>query len=225
MGLPLARRIDHTLLKAEATAHHIATLCDEALQYGFAAVCVNPSNMFDILHHLRGSDVKTCCVVGFPLGANDSRTKAFEAERAAGAGIQEIDMVINIGALKYTASSFVGEEIKAVRKAFPSPGILKVIIESAALTEKEIRTASILCANNGADFVKTSTGFHPLGGAKVEHVRLIKDTIGNRAEIKASGGIKTYADMMKFIEAGATRIGTSSGVSILDEAMGSQASS
>jgi deoxyribose-phosphate aldolase len=219
VGLIVAKIIDHTLLKAEATPGQIYSLCEEALKYNFASVCVNPCYVRDAVHHLSGSTIKTCCVIGFPLGANDTSTKVLEAADAIEFGALEIDMVINVGSLKYKASGYVGEEIRAVREVVPASRILKVIIESAALTNEEIRSAAILSINNGADFVKTSTGFHPSGGAKVEHVRLIKSIVGDKAQIKASGGIKTYADVLKFVEAGASRIGTSSGVSIVKEVM------
>jgi len=217
--MDIAKYIDHTILKADANIEEVTKLCDEARQFGFAAVCVNPSYVDRAHKLLRGSPVKVCSVVGFPLGANRTDTKVQEARLAVAAGAEEIDMVIDIGAMKSGDYYFAKEEIQAVRIAVPRPVILKVIIESAALNDTEIKWASLTCINQGVDFVKTSTGFYnpPHGGAKLEHVKLIKDTIGNHAQIKASGGIKTLGQVKEFIEAGASRIGTSSGVIIMKE--------
>ena len=219
MALIVASTIDHTLLKPEATADQVERLCEEAARHGFAAVCVNPCWVTSVKALLTKTLVKTCSVVGFPLGAATTLTKEYEARKAVGDGAHEVDMVINVGMLKSGMTLQLAHDMKSVRDAVPEPLILKVIIESAVLTNDEIRLASKICMEQGADFVKTSTGFHPSGGAKVEHVRLIKEIVGDKALIKASGGIKNYTDVLKLIEAGASRIGTSSGVAIVEEAM------
>jgi len=214
----IAQAIDHTLLKPEATERQIRTLCSEALEYQFAATCVNLCWVPLVSDLLRASQVKTCSVIGFPLGATNTKAKVYEAQQAIDQGAQEIDMVINIGWLKSNELSKVAGDIKAVRSATSSPLVLKVIIEAAVLTDDEIQTMAKMCVDQGADFVKTSTGMHPAGGAKLEHVSLIKKMVGNRAEIKAAGGIRTHVELMKFIQAGATRIGCSSSVQIMQEA-------
>jgi len=216
--MKIAEAIDHTLLKPEATEEQIRVLCLEATQHRFAAACVNSCWVPLVSDLLKGSPVKTCSVVGFPLGSATSETKAYETKQAIAAGADEIDMVINIGWLKSGKIQEMLNDIAAVRQAAPAPVILKVIIESAILTDNEIRTVSEVCVNEHADFVKTSTGMHAGGGARVEHVRLIKAVIGDRARIKASGGIRTYGDAIKFLEAGASRLGCSSSVQIVQEA-------
>jgi len=214
----IASAIDHTLLKPEATERQIRALCSEAKQYQFASACVNPCWVPLVAKLLQSTAVKTCSVIGFPLGASATSTKVFEATQAVRAGAGEVDMVINIGWLKGNQLAELAEDISGVRKAVPPPVILKVIIESAILTNDEIRAVSEICVTQGVDFVKTSTGMHAGGGAKVEHVELIRGTVGNRAQIKASGGIRTLADVTKFLDAGASRIGCSSSVQIMQEA-------
>lgn len=214
----IAQVIDHTLLRPEVTSSQIHALCSEARQYGFAAVCVNPIWVALVRELLNGTAVNTCCVVGFPLGASSTETKVHEARWAVAAGAQEIDMVINLGWLKSDQLSWVAQDIAAVRVAAPRPVLLKVIVESAVLSNDELETASILCVEQAADFVKTSTGMHPAGGARIEHVRIIRNAICDRARIKASGGIRSYADLMAFLDAGASRIGCSSSVRIVQDA-------
>ncbi|MDR1684263.1 MAG: deoxyribose-phosphate aldolase [Elusimicrobiota bacterium] len=207
----LASYIDHTLLKAAATKADIEALCKEAAGYKFASVCVNPFWVPLAAGLLKGSGVAVCTVIGFPLGANTARVKAFEAAQAVKDGAAEVDMVINIGALKGGMSDIVEADIKAVREACRGK-ILKVIIETSYLTEEEKRTASKTAAACGADFVKTSTGFSG-GGAAAHDVKLMKEAGG--IKVKASGGIKTKEDALKMIQAGADRLGTSSGAQIV----------
>ena len=211
--MELAKYIDHTVLKAAAVKTDIETLCQEAKQYSFASVCVNPCWVALCSSLLKGSGVKVCTVIGFPLGANTTDTKAFEAQDAVKNGAEEIDMVINIGALKSGMTDAVLADIKAVRAACEGK-VLKVIIETSYLTDGEKETASKLSAQAGADFVKTSTGFSDKG-ATVEDVKLMKAASG--IKVKASGGIKTKEDALKMIEAGAGRLGTSSGIKIVAE--------
>ncbi len=214
----LARMIDHTLLRPDATRDQIAQLCAEARQYGFASVCVNPTNVRQCAQLLKDTDVAVCTVVGFPLGATLTEVKAFEAEQAIREGATEVDMVINIGALKSGDHELVERDIASVARAcHASNAILKVIIEAALLTDEEKAAACRLARAAGADFVKTSTGFGP-GGATVEDVALMRRVIGPAMGIKAAGGIRTYADAQKMIAAGATRIGASASVKIMQEA-------
>ena len=215
----LARYIDHTLLKPEATAEQIKQVCREALQYHFASVCVNPSYVELVARELSGSDVKTCSVVGFPLGATLPEVKAFEAEKAIELGAQEIDMVMNIGALKSGDEELVGRDIEAVVEvAHGRNALVKVIIEAALLTDDEKVKACLIAKRAGADYVKTSTGFGP-GGATVEDVKLMRATVGPSMGVKAAGGIRTLEKALAMIEAGATRIGASAGVKIVQEAL------
>lgn len=207
----LAKYIDHTILKPSAVKADIELLCKEAKEYGFASVCVNPCWVPLCAMLLEGADVKVCTVVGFPLGANMSAVKAFEADLAVKQGAREIDMVINIGALKSGMLDAVRDDIRAVRDACKGQ-ILKVIIETSYLTDEEKITASKISAQCGADFVKTSTGFSDKG-ATVEDVKLMAKAGG--IKVKASGGIKTKEDALKMIEAGASRLGTSSGIKII----------
>jgi deoxyribose-phosphate aldolase len=209
----IASLIDHTLLKANATEEEIIKLCEEAKEYGFASVCVNPVYVNLCKQLLKGTNVKVCTVVGFPLGATTSNVKAFEAKEAVANGADEIDMVINIGALKSGEYQLVLNDIKAVREATRGK-ILKVIIETAYLTKEEKIKACELAKQAGADFVKTSTGFAPTG-ATVEDVALIKSVVGPKIGVKASGGIRTLEDALKMVKAGATRIGTSASVAIV----------
>lgn len=213
----ISKTIDHTILKSEATREQVQKVCDEAREYSFASVCINPCWVSYASKLMHGTDVKICTVVGFPLGATNTETKAFEAKCAIDAGADEIDMVINIGWLKSGNIDDVGKDIAAVRASVPSPAKLKVIIEASALTREEIKLVSRVCVENQADYVKTSTGMHSTGGAKIEDVKLIRQTIGNGAKIKAAGGIKTKLELKAFLDAGADRIGCSSGVQIMEE--------
>lgn len=207
----LAKYIDHTILKAVATKQDVTKLCAEAAQYGFASVCVNPFWVSLCADLLKGSGVKVCTVIGFPLGANASNVKAFEAELAIKEGADEVDMVINIGALKSGMLDVVKEDIAAVRESSKGK-TLKVIIETSYLTEEEKKTVCKICAECGVDFVKTSTGFSD-AGAKAEDVKLMAEASG--LAVKASGGIRSKEDALKMIEAGASRLGTSAGVKIV----------
>ena len=210
-----SKYIDHTILKATATYDDILALCNEAVKYDFASVCVNPSNVSLAHKLLAGSDVLTCTVVGFPLGATPSDVKAYETTRCIADGADEIDMVINIGMAKAHNWEYVYEDIKAVVDA--AKGVLvKVIIECCYLTDEEKVEACKCCVKAGADFVKTSTGFGT-GGATVEDVRLMRSTVGDACKVKASGGIRNLTDFNAMIEAGADRIGCSAGVKIMEE--------
>jgi deoxyribose-phosphate aldolase len=214
--LNIAQMIDHSLLKPEATKEEIRKLCEEGRKYGFASVCVNPVWVCFCSGLLKESSVRICTVSGFPLGANKPEVKAQEAETAIKEGADEIDMVTNIGALKSGDFKLVEEDIKAVRNAIGKERILKVIIETAVLSNEEKIKATQMIIAGGADFVKTSTGFgYP--GATVEDVKLLKKVAGDRIRIKASGGIRDYETALKLIEAGANRIGTSSGVKIVEQ--------
>lgn len=214
----LARRIDHTLLKPEATPAEIQKLCEEALRFQFASVCVNPCYTAQAAEFLRGSPVRACVVVGFPLGATLASVKAFESSEAIRLGAREIDMVVNLGALKAGDGAVVEADIRAVVEACRrGDAICKAIIETGLLTAGEKIRACHAAMNSGADFVKTSTGFGH-GGATVEDVRLIRSVVGEQLGVKASGGIRTLEDCRRMLGAGATRIGTSSGVAIMEEA-------
>ena len=207
--------IDHTLLKPETTYAQIAQLCDEARQYGFASVCVNATHVKRCAERLAGSPVKVCAVVGFPLGATVPEVKAYEAQQAIEDGATEIDMVINVGALKSKDNDLVARDIGAVvRTARASGALVKVIIEAALLTDEEKATACQLAKEAGADFVKTSTGFGP-GGATTRDVELMRRVVGLKMGIKAAGGIRTREDAEKMVAAGATRIGASASVKIV----------
>lgn len=215
-----ASLIDHTLLKPEASESDIRKLCEEAAQFGFASVCVNPSWVKKASEFLRGTNVPVCTVIGFPLGATLPDVKAFEARRAIFNGAREVDMVINIGALKSGDDCTVEDDIRAVVDAAHENGILcKVIIETALLTDEEKVRACLSSKNAGADFVKTSTGFAK-GGATVEDVALMRRVVGEDLGVKASGGVKGIEDARAMFEAGATRIGASVGVKIAQEASG-----
>ncbi|MDO4745787.1 MAG: deoxyribose-phosphate aldolase [Bacillota bacterium] len=211
--MKLNKYIDHTLLKPEASEAQILKLCDEALEYDFYSVCVNGCHVPLAVSKLEGSDVKVAAVVGFPLGAMSTAAKVFETREAVDAGASEIDMVINVGALKEGRYEYVLSEISALADTCPC---LKVIIETCLLTDEEIVKACELAVEAGADFVKTSTGFST-GGATEEAVVLMRRTVGDKAKIKASGGIRTLADAQKFIELGADRLGCSAGVQIMKE--------
>jgi len=215
----LAKLIDHTLLRPEATSADIERLCSEAKHHSFFSVCVNPSYVRDAKTLLRGTSVKVCCVVGFPLGAQPPEIKTLEARRAIREGAQEIDMVINIGALKSCDDDLVRRDIRGVVEACKEGrAVCKVILETALLADEEKVRGCELAMKAGADFVKTSTGFAS-GGATVEDVSLMARTVSPRKlGVKASGGIRTYRDVVRMIQAGATRVGCSSSVKIMEEA-------
>lgn len=208
--------IDHTILKPDATEEMIEKLCKEAKEYGFAAVCINPYYVKLCKKLLKDSKVKIATVIGFPLGANTSQTKAFEAKNAIENGCDEVDMVINIAALKSKDYSTVKEDIEAVVEAAKGKALVKVIIETSFLNNEEKVKVCELAMESGADFVKTSTGFSA-SGATVEDVKLMKKVVGDKLGIKASGGIRDLETAKKMIEAGANRLGASSGVNIAKE--------
>lgn len=214
----ISRRIDHTLLKPDASQDQIAQLCYEARTYHFASVCVNPAHVKLCAQLLKGTDTAVCTVVGFPLGATPAAVKAYETQQAIRDGATEIDMVINIGALKSQDYRVVYEDIGAVvRAAHAGNALVKVIIEAALLTDEEKVIACQLSKAAGADFVKTSTGFGP-GGATVEDVALMRRVVGAKMGIKAAGGVGSYSAAQAMIAAGATRLGASAGVKIVKEA-------
>jgi deoxyribose-phosphate aldolase len=210
----IAKYIDHTLLKAEATKDQIEKLCEEAREYDFASVCVNPAWVSYAAELLKGTSVKVCTVIGFPLGATTPEVKAYETDDAIKNGATEVDMVINIGALKSGNRELVKKDIEAVVKAAEGKALTKVIIETALLTDEEKRVSCQLSKEVGADFVKTSTGFST-AGATVEDIKLMRETVGPEMGVKASGGVRNAEDAKAMIEAGATRIGASSGISIV----------
>ena len=222
----IARYIDHTVLKADSSRAQVEKMCAEALEYGFASVCVNPCYVplcADLLKSSSdniGGGVKVCTVIGFPLGANSSVVKAFEAKQAVVEGATEIDMVINVGAIKTGDWELVENDIRSVvNEAHQGGAIAKVILETCLLTDEEKKKACEICKSVGADFVKTSTGFSS-GGAMVADVALMRQTVGSDMGVKASGGIRTLADAENMIAAGATRLGCSSGAAIVKEALG-----
>ena len=214
--MKLNKFIDHTILKPETTQEQVEKILSEAKEYDFASVCVNPTWVSLAAESLKDSDVKVCTVIGFPLGANTSAVKAFETEDAIANGADEIDMVINIGALKAGNDALVLDDIKAVVDA-SGDKLVKVIIEACLLTDDEKVRACQLSKEAGADYVKTSTGF-ATGGATVADVTLMRKTVGPDMGVKASGGARSYEDAIAFIEAGASRIGASSGVAIMNGA-------
>lgn len=211
--MDIAKMIDHTMLKADAATETIKRYCQEAREQGFASVCVNSCHVPLVSSQLKGSGVKTCCVVGFPLGAMLTSAKAFEASESVKEGADEVDMVINIGAIKDKNWDFVRDDIKAVVEA-SKPAIVKVIIETCLLTDEEKVKACQLSEEAGAAFVKTSTGFST-GGATVEDIRLMRKTVGDRLQVKASGGIRTPEFARELAEAGADRIGAGNGMVLL----------
>lgn len=214
----IASLIDHTILKADTTAAQVRQVCEEALQYKFASACVNPVFVPLVAELLRGSSVKVCTVAGFPLGATTTGAKVFEAQEAMQHGAQEIDMVMNVGALKSGDDAAVEDDIRLVADAcHRGNAICKVILENCLLTDAEKIRACKIAVRAGADYVKTSTGFNA-GGATVDDVALMRATVGPKIGVKASGGIRTLEDLQKMVTAGATRIGTSSGVKIMQEA-------
>ncbi|WP_457752977.1 deoxyribose-phosphate aldolase [Thermococcus sp.] len=218
MEIDIAKYIDHTNLKPYATKEDIIRLCEEAKKYGFYAVCVNPYRVKLAKETLKGTDIKVASVIGFPLGATPTEVKVFEAKKALEDGADELDMVINIGALKDGDYDYVRRDIEEVVKVAHEKGaIVKVIIETCYLTDEEKEIACKLAMEAGADFVKTSTGFGT-GGATVEDVKLMRRVVGDKLGVKAAGGIRTYEQALEMIKAGANRIGTSSGVKIVEGA-------
>ncbi|MFS0780860.1 deoxyribose-phosphate aldolase [Bacillus sp. 1P06AnD] len=215
MSNKIAQMIDHTVLKADATESQIATLCEEAKEYHFASVCINPTWVKKCAQLLEGSGVDVCTVIGFPLGASTSEVKAYETKQAITDGATEVDMVINIGALKDGQDEFVQKDIEAVVNAAKGKALTKVIIETCLLTDDEKVRACELAVKAGADFVKTSTGFST-GGATKEDIALMRKTVGPHIGVKASGGVRNTADAETMIAAGANRIGASAGVSIIN---------
>ncbi len=211
----LARMIDHTLLKPDACEEGVRKLCQEALEYKFASVCINPGYVQLCADLLKGSEVKVCTVIGFPLGATTSDTKAFETRDAISKGAQEVDMVINVGKLKDKDLEYVKKDIEAVVNEAKGKALTKVIIETCLLNDEEKVTACKIAKEAGADFVKTSTGFST-GGATFEDIKLMRETVGANMGVKASGGVRSYEDTMKMIEAGATRIGASASIAICE---------
>lgn len=214
MNNDYATYIDHTLLKADAKKEDIENLCEEARKYEFASVCINPTWVKAASEALEGSPVKVCTVIGFPLGASTTAVKVFEAQNAIDNGATEIDMVINVGALRSGDDETVKSDIAAVVRAADGKAIVKVIIETALLSKSEKRTACELAVMAGANFVKTSTGFST-GGATEEDILLMRAVVGPEIGVKASGGVRSFEDVEKMIKAGATRIGASSGVQIM----------
>jgi len=211
----IAKMIDHTILKADALKEDIIKYCHEAIEYGFASVCVNTCHVKTVHNLLKGSSAKTCCVIGFPLGAMSTKGKVLETQVAIEDGVEEVDMVINIGALKEENHELVYEDIKAVNEVCQANNaVLKVIIETCFLTEEEKIIACQLALRAKADFVKTSTGFGS-GGATVADIRLMKKVVKDKAKIKASGGIRTAEQAQQMILAGADRIGASNGIILL----------
>lgn len=211
--MKLNKTIDHTLLKQNSTEAQLIQLCKEAKAFDFATVCVNPCWIELCKKELEGTDVGVCTVIGFPLGAMTSASKVFEAKNAIEMGADEVDMVLNIGALKDNKMDYVVNEIKAIKEAVGTH-CLKVIIETCLLTDEEKVRACKAVVEAGADFVKTSTGFST-SGATIEDVKLMKETVKDACKVKAAGGVRSHDDLLKMIEVGADRIGTSSGVSLL----------
>ena len=211
----LAAMIDHTLLKPEATDRQVEQRCREAIEHGFASVCVSPNRVGLVASLLEGHPSLACSVIGFPSGAHVSAIKAAEAQQAAAAGAQELDMVIDLGGLLDEGAEAVARDVHAIRSAIDDDVVLKSIIESAALTDEQIVAACEAAVAAGADYVKTSTGFHPAGGASTHAVALMRATVGDHVGVKASGGIRSYADALAMIEAGASRLGMSAGVAVV----------
>ncbi|EFI42601.1 deoxyribose-phosphate aldolase [Peptoniphilus sp. oral taxon 386 str. F0131] len=215
MKIEINRMIDHTLLKPESTREQVKNLCEEALKYNFKSVCINPYWVEYASEILKGSEVGVCTVIGFPLGANTTELKAFEAREAVKNGAAEVDMVINVGLLKSEEFDAVEKDIKAVVDAADGR-IVKVILETCLLSDEEIIKACKLSMNAGADFVKTSTGFSS-HGATAHHVKLMKSVVGDNLEVKASGGIRDLKTSLEMIDSGATRLGVSAGIAIVKE--------
>lgn len=211
-----AKMIDHTLLKPEATKEQVKNLCEEAVQYGFHSVCVNSSFVYYCAELLKDSDVKVCTVIGFPLGAMSTAGKAAEAQAAVADGAEELDMVIHVGMIKSGDWDYVKQDIASVVEAAGDKAVVKVILETCLLTDEEKRKACMICKEAGASFVKTSTGFSN-GGATVKDVALMREAVGSDMGVKASGGIRSFQDARSMVEAGADRIGASSGIAIIRE--------
>ena len=209
-----AKMIDHTLLKPEATKEQVKNLCEEAVQYGFHSVCVNSSFVYYCAELLKDSDVKVCTVIGFPLGAMSTAGKAAEAQAAVADGAEELDMVIHVGMIKSGDWDYVKQDIASVVEAAGDKASVKVILETCLLTDEEKRKACMICKEAGASFVKTSTGFSN-GGATVKDVALMREAVGSDMGVKASGGIRDKEAAIRMLEAGAERLGTSSGVKIV----------
>lgn len=212
--MELSKYIDHTILKPDATKAEIKLICDEAKEYGFFSVCVNSSNVPFVKKELKGTEVKVTAVVGFPLGAMTIEAKAFETKDAVAKGADEIDMVINIGALKDRDLDYLKKDIQAIVEACEGRAIVKVIIETSLLKDEEKILACQAALQAGADYVKTSTGFNG-GGATVEDVQLMKKVVGEKLKVKASGGIRDYDMAIKMLSAGASRLGCSASVTIV----------
>ena len=211
-----AKMIDHTLLKPEATKEQVKNLCEEAVQYGFHSVCVNSSFVYYCAELLKDSDVKVCTVIGFPLGAMSTAGKAAEAQAAVADGAEELDMVIHVGMIKSGDWDYVKQDIASVVEAAGDKAVVKVILETCLLTDEEKRKACMICKEAGASFVKKSTGFSN-GGATVKDVALMREAVGSDMGVKASGGIRSFQDARAMVEAGADRIGASSGIAIIRE--------
>ncbi len=212
--MKIEQYIDHTLLKPQASEEEIIKICAEAREYGFASVCVNAYYTSLVRRELEGTNVKTCVVVGFPLGATTKEVKAFETKQAIENGAQEVDMVVNVGAIKSNKYEIVKEDIKAVVDAANGNALVKVILETCLLTDEEKVKACQIAKEVGADFVKTSTGFST-GGATVHDIKLMRETVGKEMGVKASGAVRTTEDAKAVIEAGASRIGASSSIAIV----------
>ncbi|ADG83505.1 deoxyribose-phosphate aldolase [Thermincola potens] len=219
MQIDLAKMIDHTILKPNITDDRVRQVCDEAKKFGFASVCVNPCYLPMVSELLRGSEIKACTVIGFPLGANTTETKIYEAEKAVGLGANELDYVLNISDVlngRYTSVREEMERFVELRSKHEGQIVIKVILETCYLTNEQIIRVCQLARLTGLDFVKTSTGFGA-GGATVEHVRLMREIVGPELGVKASGGIKTYEDAAAMVKAGANRIGASNSVAIVSK--------
>lgn len=213
--MKLEKYIDHTILKPEATVEAVKKICKEAIEYGFASVCINPYYTALVSKELKGTDIKTCVVIGFPLGANTKEVKAFETNQVIELGAQEVDMVINVGALKDKNYEVVKEDIEAVVKAAGKRALVKVILETCLLTDEEKVKACEISKAAGVDFVKTSTGFST-SGATSHDVALMRKTVGDEIGVKASGGIRDYDKAIEMVEAGANRLGVSASIAIVN---------
>jgi deoxyribose-phosphate aldolase len=216
--MKLEKYIDHTILKPEATVEGVKKICKEAIEYGFASVCVNPYYTTLVSNELKGTDIKTCVVIGFPLGANTKEVKAFETNQVIELGAQEVDMVINVGALKDKNYEVVKEDIEAVVKAAGKRALVKVILETCLLTDEEKVKACEISKAAGVDFVKTSTGFST-SGATSHDVALMRKTVGDEIGVKASGGIRDYDKAIEMVKAGANRLGVSASVAIVNSSV------
>ena len=214
MNNKIAKMIDHTILKATATKEEVVKICNEAKEYGFFSVCINPTQIEFVKNELKGSDVAVCTVIGFPLGANTPQVKAFETKDAIAKGADEVDMVINVGALKDKNYDLVFEDIKAVVDAADKKALVKVIIETCYLSDEEKKIACELAVKAGCNFVKTSTGFGT-GGSTPADIKLMREAVGQNIGVKASGGVRCEKDAIAVIEAGASRIGASASIEIV----------